>query len=114
MSLADIVEGITVSFEAFDVNEADGKFVGVSVGFEVVGGDVRLAKIPGGNRCEKDLPTDGKADGDEEGTIVGLFVGMFVGLFVGSELGLVEGFRTRSEGPSDGIKERAGIGLLVG
>jgi hypothetical protein len=80
------------------------------VGFELVGGDVRLAKMPGGNRCDKVIPADGKADRDEEDTIVGLFVG----LFVGSELGLVEGFRTRSEGPSDGIKERAGIGLLVG
>ena len=89
----------------FDVEVTDGKYVGVfvtaSIGFKLVGGDVRLAKIPGGNRCEKEFLADGIVDGDEEYIMVGLpnfvFVGEKVRSSYGCEFGLPEGLSVDSE-----------------
>ena len=59
-------EGLTVEEfggkrEASNIGKLDGRdvgiFTGTCVGLILVGGDVRLAKIPGGNRCEREIST---------------------------------------------------------
>mmetsp|Transcript_14899 Transcript_14899/g.30492 ORF Transcript_14899/g.30492 Transcript_14899/m.30492 type:complete len:173 (+) Transcript_14899:968-1486(+) len=104
---ADNVDGLTVGtldgkLEVLDAGKFDAEEVGiftdVFVGFVLVGGDVRLAKIPGGNRCENELSV-GLTNGDKEGWMVG------------SELDVIVGFEVKREGPSDGSADEAAVGV---